>query len=78
MATRSVKMCDSCGKDEGLPNRPVLALDIKRSDGLRTTGELCLDCLTKMAKDYNLTHTARQRRSGFKVTAIDQIEKNAQ
>lgn len=76
MATRSVKMCDNCGKDERLPNRPVLILDIKRSDGLRTTGELCLDCLNRMAKEYGLVHTARQRRAGFKVTPIDAIEKS--
>lgn len=73
MATRSVKLCDHCGKDERLPNRPVLALDIKRSDGLRTTGELCLPCLNEMANTYGLVHTTRQRRTSFKVTSMDEV-----
>lgn len=76
MGSKVIKTCDNCGKDEKLPNRPVLILDIKRSDGLRTTGELCLDCLNRMAKDYGLTHTARQRRAGFKVTSLDEIERH--
>lgn len=72
MATRSIKMCDSCGKD-GTEKNPVHGLDQKWSDGTRTTGDLCTSCRKKMIDQFNLEHTARRRRTQFKVTPVDEI-----
>lgn len=72
MASRTIKSCDNCGRD-GTEKFPVIGLDIKRSDGARTVGDLCVKCLDKMAADYGLNHTARRRRTEFKITPIDEI-----
>lgn len=75
MANVITKMCDCCGKTES-PNRKVLGIDFKRSDGIRTTGDLCTTCLSRMSRDYGLTDTTRQRRTPFTVTPIDQVKPN--
>ena len=72
MASRTIRTCDSCRRD-GTDKAPVVSVDIKRSDGVRTVGDLCLRCLDKMASEYGLSHTARRRRTEFKVTPIDEI-----
>ncbi len=72
MASRTIKTCDKCGRD-GTEKAPVVGIDFKRTDGVRTTGDLCVRCLEKMAAEYGLSHTARRRRTPFKVTAIDEI-----
>lgn len=72
VAVRSIRMCDACGKDESKNNK-VLGIDIKRTDGVRTTGDLCQSCLGKMAEQYHLGHTSRQRRTPFKVVEFDEI-----
>jgi hypothetical protein len=72
MASRTIKSCDNCGRD-GTEKVPVVGVDFKRSDGIRTVGDLCTKCLDKMATEYGLTQTARRRRTEFKVTPIDEI-----
>jgi hypothetical protein len=75
MATRSLRSCDTCGVEERSGKRPivVLRLDIKRSDGLRTVGDMCVSCLDDMASRFNLVHTAKRRRNAFKVTPFEEI-----
>lgn len=70
MATRAMKLCDSCGKLEAAKVE-VQAVDAKITDGTRITGDLCNSCLDKMAKDYGLVRTSKRRRSQFKVTELD-------
>ena len=65
MGSRMILSCDSCGKEQG--KAEILAVDFKRSDGLRLIGELCTRCMDQLARDYNLTTTSKRRRSNFRV-----------
>lgn len=67
MGQKVTRVCDSCGKGE-TANRAVLSIDFKRSDGMRTTGDLCTACLGRMEKEFGLSSTTRQRRTPYKVT----------
>lgn len=70
MATKAMKLCDSCGKLEAA-KVVVQGVDAKVTDGTRITGDLCNSCLDQMVQAYNLSRTTKRRRSSFKVTEID-------
>jgi len=48
-------------------NKAVIQIDIKRSDGYRTIGDLCTKCLTSLEKEFGLQTTNKKRRSTFTV-----------
>jgi len=66
MAIVPTRLCDKCGWTE-TKARPVIHFDAKRTDGLRTVGDLCTKCLRDMEKQFNLTETKKRRRSTFTV-----------
>ena len=66
MAVIPTRQCDRCGAIEN-KKIVVVLLDAKRSDGLRTIGDLCTKCLTTMEREYGLSSTERKRRSSFTV-----------
>lgn len=66
MAVIPTRQCDACKKVEG-KNLTVVHLDMKRSDGLRTIGDLCHPCLARMEKDYGLASTEKKRRKSFTI-----------
>ena len=66
MAVIPTRQCDCCGAIES-KKTVVVHIDAKRSDGLRTIGDLCTKCLAAMERDYGLSSTERRRRSSFAV-----------
>lgn len=70
MATKAMKLCDSCGKLEAA-RIEVQGIDMKITDGTRVTGDLCNSCLGRLVKDFGLEQTVKRRRSQFKVTEIE-------
>lgn len=72
MAERRMLVCDSCGKVEGA-KVAVLRFDAKFGDGTRIIGDLCEACRKRMAKEFGLTHTSRQRRSEYQVVNYEDI-----
>ena len=72
MADRVIKVCDTCGKQEG-KNVQVYRIDTKWSDGTRTVGDLCSECRKRLVKEFGLTHTAKQRRAEYKLTRYEDI-----
>jgi len=66
MAVIPTRLCDACGAVE-TANKAVIQIDIKRSDGYRTIGDLCTKCLTSLEKEFGLQTTNKKRRSTFTV-----------
>jgi hypothetical protein len=66
MAVIPTRLCDACGTIESA-KREVVHIDAKRSDGLRTVGDLCTRCIESMEKQFGLSTTNKKRRSTFQV-----------